>query len=32
MSEDGVVYECIQAILDMLHPPSMLEAHFEIAE
>lgn len=29
--EDGVVYECIQAISDMLYPPSMLVAHFVTA-
>ena len=29
--EDGVVYECIQAINDMLYPPSMLAAHFVLA-
>ena len=29
--EDDVVYECIQAIPDMLYPPSMLAAHFVTA-
>lgn len=29
--EDGVVYECIQAINDMLYPPSQLAAHFVLA-
>ena len=26
--EDGIVYQCIQAIGDMLYPPSQLAAHF----
>lgn len=29
--ENGAVYECIQAIPDMLYPPSMLAAHFVTA-
>lgn len=29
--EDGVIYECIQRIDDMLYPPSMLAAHFVLA-
>lgn len=29
--EDGVIYECIQAISDMLYPPSQLAAHFVLA-
>lgn len=29
--EDGVVYECIQAINDMLYPPSQIPAHFVLA-
>lgn len=29
--EDDAVYECIQAISDMIYPPSMLAAHFVLA-
>ena len=29
--EDGVVYECIQRIDDMLYPPSQIPAHFVAA-